>query len=102
MSLSTIKDVLAGAYRGSPGMTVFCIYVIFLIGAVFTHQFVKGISKQNEVKQPAPAGPNPVPSIVTQQSTDSDCSNIVAGNDASVDCPSLGKDHDKKKAPPQH
>jgi hypothetical protein len=99
---SAIKEWLAEAYRESQVPTILCIYAIFIAFAIITHLSIRYISKQAEIRQPASTGPNPVPSIVTQQSIDSDCSNIVAGNDANVDCPSTGKDNDKKKAPPQH
>src|SRR6267143_2440811 len=35
----------------------------------------------------------PIPAMIHQNAIDSDCSNVVAGGDAKVNCPSTEKDH---------
>ena len=101
MDLPSFKDWIAGAYKGNPSLTIICTYVIFLVGAIVTHQYIKGISKEAETQHTAQTGPATSTTII-QQSTDSDCSNISAGHDANVDCTSSGRDHDKKKAQTKH
>jgi len=102
VSFSTVKDLLIGAYRGSPGITILCIYVVFAVGAMFTHQYVKGISKQPVPQQPIPAPPTNLPTTTNPQPTDTTCSNISAGRDAHVNCSVTKEDHDQKKTTPQH
>ena len=49
----------------------------------------------------APTQLNAPAATIEQKATDSACSNVVAGRDATVDCPSDQKDHDAKKTNPK-
>jgi hypothetical protein len=90
--MDAIKDFLGGLYRQSPVMAIVFIYAAYLILALGTHQYVKGLSKQPDNT------PKPVPAI-KQNAQDSACSNIVAGKDANVDCPTDKDNHEKKTQP---
>jgi len=92
MDLSSVREFVTGAYKGSPTITALCIYAIFLILAVLTHRYV-----QHLAQQPDAAAPTPTTSTVIQQGSpkDSTCSNIAAGGDANVNCPQPPKAQSK-------
>ena len=85
---TSIKEPLVISYKANPSLTTFCIYALFLLLAIFTHQGIKGLAKQTDAK---PLAPN----VINQNSKDSTCSNVVADHDSSVSCNEQkdGKDH---------
>jgi hypothetical protein len=96
--VSFAKEWLAGAYRENHCLTICCIYVVFTCLAVFTHLYIKGLSKQETTQSPQTTQPI----VIQNPSNDNVCSNIVAGRDASVNCSTSEKKDDKAKNPDKH
>ena len=79
------------------GIVVAGALLVWLSHWLRAEQVASGSSLPTQPHQGIPTIPT-----IDQHAKDSDCSNVVAGRDANIDCSSSEKAHDHKQAPNKH
>jgi hypothetical protein len=101
---------LCDDHHNQPLVAIFIIVFTVLAGvasiqSAWFPNLWKNVHRQEMTQHPVAPTPTPVttvaptPSLIEQKATESTCSNVVAGGNAKIDCPSAKENGSAKKHP---